>query len=450
MAVRSVLKHVLAVAVLLAALLIALARNVSQDPYVYDEADYMYAATLGFAANSSDSPALSLAAFVRTGLARGPESNQRQQLSEFIRASNDVVFYRHWHGPLYLYLLIPVARLHLEEQFARMSMLAIPALSLIVIYMGCWWVLPGPNGFLAGLFGGLLFLSSNSVIHSTELAPHHLFALCSLIFLFTLVKFVTTGHRDHWYWAAAAAGLAFCTLEVAFVLVLTLAVCGGWRSVRRSLLVFAGTVFVIWPAAIYKLSFVKSYAFMAYLAIFRKAPWGHEGFFETWRARITDSPWEWIAISGAVAVYFRIRDQGKRLGYPILIYSALMILATARVITSSPRYSLLYMPALDVFAAFTLVPFLQSMSRRAIPIVLALLCAVIGVEEYRSGHYSPDLAARGVLSYVREHGLDDQALLVPQQYLPMVHYYFPRTRLRGYYGTPPTAEEVAGRITVLR
>jgi hypothetical protein len=443
-------KHGLAVAVLLAALLITLARNVSTDPYVYDEADYMYAATLGFAANSSDSPALPLAAFVRTGLTRGPESNQRQKLSEFIRASNDVAFYRHWHGPLYLYLLIPVARLNLEEQFARMSMLAIPAISLIVIYLGSLWVLPGPNGFLAGFFGGLLFLSSHSVIHSTELGPHHLFALCSLIFLFMLVKFVTTGHRTHWFRAVAATGLAFCTLEVAFVLVLTLAICCGWRSLWRAGLVFAGTVFFIWPAAIYKLSFVKSYAFMAYLAVFRKAPWGNEGFFETWRARITDSPCEWIAIAAALIVYLFVRrSPGKRLGYPILIYSALMILATARVITSAPRYSLLYMPALDVFAALTLVPFLPSMSRRALPIALALMCSVIGIEEYRSGRYSPDLAARAMLSYVREHGLDDQPLLVPQRYLPMVHYYFPRTHLRGYYGSQPDAEEAADRITVL-
>ena len=89
-------------ALLLALFLLLITRNVSSEPYVYDEADYMYAASLGFAANWIDTPSIPISDFVRAGLSRG----SRQALSEKIRSGNDVLFYRHFHGPLFHYLLI--------------------------------------------------------------------------------------------------------------------------------------------------------------------------------------------------------------------------------------------------------------------------------------------------------------------------------------------------------
>jgi len=41
----------------------------------------------------------------------------------------------------------------------------------------------------------------------------------------------------------------------------------------------------------------------------------------------------------------------------MLIYSVLMVVAIARVLSTSARYSLLFMPALDIFAALMLVSF---------------------------------------------------------------------------------------------
>src|SRR5260370_3477748 len=80
--------------------------NIPVGPYLYDEADYMYAASLGLVANATDTPSMPLTAFFKTGLSRGRDPSQRESLSELIRASNDVLFYRHWHGPLYTYWLI--------------------------------------------------------------------------------------------------------------------------------------------------------------------------------------------------------------------------------------------------------------------------------------------------------------------------------------------------------
>ncbi len=420
------MKHILPFVTLLAFLLFVMARNVTPEPYVYDEADYMYAASLGFAANYTDTPTLPLTEFLHTGLARGRDTSQRQQLSELIRASNDVVFYRHWHGPLYIDLLIPVSRLGLSEHAVRSVMLAIPALTLAVIYFGCLHL----EGMLAALLCSALFVASSAVVRSTELAPHHLFVLCSICSLFLVAK-------NYWYPAVAMAGLAFCTLEIAFVLILTLALFArGWRIAARSLAVFGATVLVVWPAALYKLSVIKSYVFMAYLALFRKSPWGDVGFLETWRGRILDSPLEWLAILAAFVIYFRAR----RTASPFLIYSAFMVIATLRILTSTARYSLLFMPALDVFAGITLVSFLANQSKRAVYAMLALLA----ISEYRfvAHRLTPDPHPAAVLNYIRLHHLEEKALLVPQGDLPMVHFYFPRTHLRGYYGAQPTPPDL--------
>jgi hypothetical protein len=441
-------RHIPAILILVALLLFLMIRNVAPDPYIYDEADYMYAASLGIGANYTDSPTLPAADFVRTGLSRGKDPAERQGLSEQIRASNDVVFYRHWHGPLYLYALLPVSRLALTERQTRGVMLAIPAMTLMLIYCGCLWLIPGRAGTFAALVGSVLFVSGSAVAESTELAPHHLFAFLSVAFLFLVLKFLATGGRTYWYGAAVAAGLAFCTLEVAFVLIGTLAICGylerrklrpGWRSAGTSLAFFAGTVLIVWPAALYKLSFVKGYLFMAYLGLLRKSPWGNEGFLDVWRHRLLDSPLEWGAIAVSLYLFFRNGQDSKRQAYPILIYILLMLLGTARVTTSSTRYSLLFMPALDIFAAFTLTPFLLAWPARKLSVALILFGALLGIGEYRefTRNRNPDPRPPAILNYIRENQLENATLLVPQLDLPMIHFYFPRMHLHGYAGADP-------------
>src|SRR5579872_2596118 len=75
----------------------------SSSPYLYDEADYMSAGSRGILANYLDTPSLSMADFVRLG-----RTQQRSSLSEIVRASGDVSFLRHFHGPFYYYYLASV------------------------------------------------------------------------------------------------------------------------------------------------------------------------------------------------------------------------------------------------------------------------------------------------------------------------------------------------------
>jgi hypothetical protein len=403
----------------------------------------MYAAAQGWAANWGDAGAIPIATFVRAGL----QHASRQSLSERVRGGNDVLFYRHFHGPLFNYLLAVIARLHLSERATRTWMLAVPAATLAVIYFGCW-----PVG--TGAMASLLFLSSYSVLGSTELAPHQLFALCALASLVVLMKAVATGQRRYWYGAVAAAALAFCTLEIALVLVVTLAICcylqrAPWQVdvpfVAKSSGIFGATVLVIWPAAILRLSFVKIYAVLFYQAVARESAWGRVGFVETWRGRFLHSPFEWMLIVAGALMLLGNR-RWRRL-YPVGLFAALMIAATLRVFTDTPRYSLAFVPALDLLAGLTLGPSLGPLRRPASLAVVALaVAALYGNACYQVSRQprNPNPRSTAVLTYIHQNELENKRVLAPQADLPTLHYYFPGLRLRGYLGREPTMFERVG------
>lgn len=436
-------RHVLVFCALLGLFLRLITRGVSSEPYVYDEADYMYAAGLGLAANWTDSGSMPIGDFVRAGLRDG----DRRHLSELIRSGNDVLFYRHFHGPLFHYVLVPLARLHLSERATRMAILAIPCISLAIVYFGGLWI--GKRG----LFPAALFLSSYAVIGSTEVAPHQLFALCALASLILLLKAIETKDRRYWYGAIVAAALGFCTLEIAFVLVATLAICCciervRWRVgaafIAKSVGLFIVIVFVVWPAAIMKLSFLKAYAVLAYEQFYRTGTWGSAGFLDTWSDRVWNSPVEWLLVFMGVAAAIAMR---KAAVYPIAIFAALMLAANLRVWTLTPRYSLAFVPALDLLAGLTLVPSRGPLRRPASFAFVALaVAALYGNAWLRITHRARNENPRSatVLTFIYRNRLEHKAVLAPQADVPALHYYFPGMRLRGYFSDVPSPADRDG------
>ncbi len=99
----------------------------------------------------------------------------------------------------------------------------------------------------------------------------------------------------------AITALAFVTMEISFTLIATLAVV-AWcerRNLRldkawaaRTVVLFLGIAAALWPMGVLRLNFVKSYLFMAYLALFRHNVWGSAiSLGETWRLRLAVPPW---------------------------------------------------------------------------------------------------------------------------------------------------------------
>ncbi len=432
---------------LLALFLLLAIRNVSPEPYVYDEADYMYAASWGFLANWTDTPSMPLGEFIQAGLDR--EHDGRRRLSERIRGANDVLFYRHFHGPLFHYALASMARLGLNEHDARTMLLVFPCAALAVVYFGSLGLAPRMKAVTA-LLAGMLFLSSYAVLGSTEVAPHHLFALCALTSLILLAKAVMCGRLLYWYASVAIAALAFCTLEIALVLLTTLAICCFLERRRwnvtigfasKSAALFLVVVLIVWPAAILRLTFVKAYAVLAFEAVARKSAWGDVDLLQTWSTRLLASPLEWLLIATAMVVAARHRSRGL---HPFMIFGILMLAATLRVLTNTPRYSLPFQPVLDLFAGLSLASLLRNWRRPARFAVVALAITGLYVEAwYRTSRRARNSNPRSsaVLTYIHQNHLEHKALLVPKADLPSLHYYFPALRLRGYLGKEPAESD---------
>src|ERR1700736_4707442 len=227
------MRHALILSVFLAGLVVLVWGRISADPFAYDEADYMFAASLGWAANYADTPAQSFADFLHTGLNRGRDASQRAALSEAVRDSNDVNFYRHWHGPVAFYWWMAGRAAALDEHGLRASMLAFHVVTLLSIYFGCLWVLPGLAGRLAAVLCSALYVFSYPLVRtSLEIAPHGVFVPCFVISLMLLAKAVQTGDAKYWRMGLVPAAFAFATLEVALVLLATYAIL-AWEERRR-------------------------------------------------------------------------------------------------------------------------------------------------------------------------------------------------------------------------
>ena len=453
------MKH-LALAGLLALVAWSWSRDeIGASAYDYDEADYMYAASRGFPANWLDSPSFSLPEFVRIGLSRGGDPSQRSDLSILVRDSGDMDAYRHWHGTLYYYGLA-LTPANASEHTIRVLALAAPLLGLAVIYLGFLWLWPasqrGSDGALAALISSLLFLWSPAVIRTTEIAPHLLFASVCLAALFATAKFRETGERSHWYAALALSGVAFCTMELAFALILTVLICGhlererllgprGWSGgaplAWQSIAAFVAPVLLLWPAGLYKLNFIKSYLFMAYLAVFRKNAWGDVTFAQTWAYRFKAMPVEWAALALALGLFFIGRSlwgrdgQARRQMQVFLIFGAIMLLVVLRVNSFGLRYALPFFPAMLVFTGGVLAAAMQRLKEPARWTLVLLLAGLVFLDTARQVHarpQEPDPQWLARLAAVRDPRWQGKTLLVPQGEVPTLHFYFQDIKFRGY------------------
>ncbi|MDP9170412.1 MAG: glycosyltransferase family 39 protein [Acidobacteriota bacterium] len=437
-------KHLIAACVLLAGFLWLTRPMISAGPYSYDEADYMYAAGRGFTANYLDTPAQSFVVFLRTGLSRGKDASQKTALSQLIRDSGDINFYRHWHGPLYYYWLVLLQPWKGDEHAVRALSMIFPALAMLVIYFGSVWAFAGESAQSGGFLAAALYGWSIVTTGSTELAPHELFALIFVAALFLLTRFLDSGRRGCWYLAVVLSALAIATLEVGLILVLTLSglafwnrerIGADWRFARNSLALLVLSVLVVWPGALLKMAIAKAWLFMAFLAVVRKAAWGAT-FSQAWTARGLLAPVEWLLFAIALFLLLRDREENERRALPFLIFGLLMLLFLVRVNAEGARYMLPFLPAFDVFAAVTVVSWLKRHRIKAPLGMIAAACALVvlntlRIEDART-HRAPDPRPSELLAAIRARHLEDKTVLIPHDDFPMLHYYFPQAKFIAY------------------
>ena len=452
------MKHLLVLVVLFAVAFALVRGRVSHAPYGYDEADYMFAASLGIANNWLDIGSMPLTNFISAGRNRGADSRQQAGLSALARSGNDPVVYRHWHGPLYYFWLAIPSYLRVDEFTTRSLFLIFPVLTGLAIYFGSLAVFGGKDGagteaHVAAILASALFLWSPVTLRTSEVAPHLLFVLCYVCGLMLLAKAAESGGRRFYYAAVVFCGLAFCTLEVTFVLILVLAIfawqyrerlAADWKFIRNSVALLIATVLVVWPSGLLKLSFAKAYMVMAYLAVFRKGAWGDVTFAQTWARRFAISPIEWCLFAVALASFFLMGKRGRRAGTAtFLLFGALMILATLRVYAEGPHYMTPFFAALEVFTGWALASALMRLARPALIYgATGLICCLLAWNSFDQMSRFPqqeDPSQFATINALRAGGLGEKTLLAPRLVLPTLHYYFPGMQITGYTGT----EEIA-------
>jgi len=442
------MKHLLILAVIIGTLFFIARGTVIPGPYTYDEPDYMYAASLGWWANATDSPSMPLVDFIKTGMNRGRNAAAKTELSETIRDSGDVVFYRHWHGPVYAAWLNLMQQVTTDEHFTRTWNYVFPIAAVILMYFGSLWLMPGPAGQTAAVLSSIFYLWSYPVVRSTELGPHQLFAACivaTLLLLAAAAKAPERFCRNYWYAAIAVTAIAFCLLEVALALILTVLIYGHLMRARlkpslgfavKSVGVFLLTVLIVWPGALLKLSLIKAYLFMAYLAVFRHDAWGPGATLSgTWGLRFIESPVPWVAAVFAAVYFLKARREGAVL-IPFAVFSVLMAGAIFPVKTAMARYTLPLWPGLVLFGAFACGLALAGRKPAfRYPAILAICIAMLASSwpSLRSTLPTRNTRDEAMLALIRDRGLAAKTVMVPHEDVPMLHYYFRGSHFRQYY-----------------
>src|SRR5271169_2320900 len=124
-------RHLLILALLIAGAGWLVRPTIKPGPFTYDESDYMCAARFSPLAHWMDFGAMPFGEFVSIGLQRGRSPQQRLELSEMARASDDPDVYRHYHGPVLWYWLCFLHEFTVDEFALRCWSLVFPLITLI-------------------------------------------------------------------------------------------------------------------------------------------------------------------------------------------------------------------------------------------------------------------------------------------------------------------------------
>jgi Dolichyl-phosphate-mannose-protein mannosyltransferase len=424
----------------------------SPAPFSYDEADYMMGAQQGMAANYLDTNAMSLPQFVDTGMRAQHKELSRKNLSDFIRARQDTVFYRHYHGPLNAYWLsIAGAILGSGESSMRLASMAFHILTFITLYCGILWVFGSQFRIAAAVASTCYLFCVNNIFATATISSHAPFVWLSIATLFAIAKLARDPERKRFYWAVALCAVSLCAIEYAVLLFFVLGVTlylvrkeffREWtrqeylRFLGTTPLLILGILFVLWPSSILKFTIVQGFAYIVFLSANRRGSFGEMSPLEVWKTRFVQFPMDMAALSIcviAVAVWLW-RSPRRNQILPFLLYASLLALTTLRNTSESARYiSSLFAP-FYVGGAVLLTEHAKRIPMRLQAVAAAALFGLMffvahGVTMARAvPNRSDDTMI--ALDWMSAH--PSAKVLIPAAYLPTLQYYFPHAVIQSY------------------
>jgi len=429
---------------------------ISDHPFGYDEADYMWAGKQGLWANYSSEHAISFVEFVRKGLELSHDSGKRQSLSEYIRSRGDIDFYRHYHGPMYVYW---VALLHHAgvrgENVFRGSGLLIHFGSATLILFGFWAIFPSLPP-IAALFPCAFFAFDRAGLSAAStITQHVLFTFFSVASLLACSLFLRNLESKWFYATLAMIACAVCTVETSVLLLGALGlsmivehrrVREKWPTLRgfagflgRGIGVFVLAMLICWPMGVLQLGIAKGFLQQAYIAVYRKtfSPLGPLGLWET-EFRVSPAEFSLLVAGSVTAFVLWKRFAQRRELLPWLAFIFIFCLITLKV---TVPYTYYYAPLTASFAVATGVSAGVLWNRwrwlGRTGLVLAVLASIIGMtipfrEVLREVKAEMPYQTI-VLRLVGEHPpVAGQQLFLPYQLVPTLHYYYPDIKTVGY------------------
>ncbi|MGA2115961.1 MAG: hypothetical protein ABSH56_14560 [Bryobacteraceae bacterium] len=433
---------------IVAAVSLFFATSTSGVPFAYDEADYMYAGTRGFTANFLDRDAIPFSQYVRKGLELAHHPEERTSVSQFVRSSGDLSFYRHYHGPVYAYWLALCHAFGAQSEVAYRAsgipLHALAALALFWLFLAAFPELPPEAAFLAAV---LFVMNRTALVAATFITQHVAFEVLSLVTLFAAAQFFRTGQIRWWYLTAVLAAAGFATVEIAAVLIGALLLSlvllrwqDGFRALAgllaRGAAWFLLALVVLWPKGLLELNALKGYLYLAYMAIERKT-FSPISAIDLWIFKIKTYPAEFVLPLAAMlaGVWLIRRPKARPALVPFVCYGVLFFLVTLKVTAPFTYYHASLMSTLAVVAGCVLGEIwlhTRVLARIGIAalVVLPLLWLDTGFYRERTAdRQAPSLAA-DVLSYTARSGVGK--LFLPFYLVPTLHYYRPAVVAVGY------------------
>ncbi|MBN1130531.1 MAG: hypothetical protein JXA71_16180 [Chitinispirillaceae bacterium] len=436
--------------------------------YSYDEADYIHAADKGFTANYLDKGSIPMGTFVAKGLNAGFNRDKWGQLSTFIRQSDDITFYRHYHGPLYFYWLQAMKSLGFvtEKQRRYSSFLLLLLFSFLCIAL-MRALLPQQSLPILLLFVLLLLLGPSLLLTFNHITPHSLYTVLSFGCLACAAVFARSGSTRYWYASVVFASLAFMTMEYAVLLLITLVIT-VWvfrkrvlytlpRKERRRFVLFSLACFVLpllllWPGSVGNLTIVKNYLFFAYFILIRGDTYSPFSPLQVWLLRLRESPVEYgMVLCSLAALPFVIKKNAWLL--PLGLYAVMLIAGSIRNCSTYPQYIASLFPVAYAGAAAGLTLLGNGRENRYtlllhLPVVASIMinAAVFfqthaPVSWQRMPYQITSLASlRPLLSGAT------MPVFISRDYVPVLHYYFPAARINAFDLRQEDRARVSGRI----
>jgi hypothetical protein len=409
----------------------------------------MYSMEKGFAAHYLDKNAISFISFVKLGISKGLKKDKSTELSHTIRSADDISLYRHFHGPFYFYYMMIGEKIVGKHERAVRTFTTLLQLLCSIIVLVSFVILFGRQyGRISSFLTSLMVLLSPTLFFTVSLvSPHGMHVVLCLLSLSLMVKAVDSKREAYFYLSAGVVAVAFLTTAYAILLLLCWSISVAvlyradkcvFRNFRKllinALVIYAVVIFAFWPAAIIKLSLIKTYVLLAYWALIRAHLQDAQPLWTFWWNRVSASPVEYgiVAIGSILTIYLIFKR--KRLSLvPLLAYLILIFLMEVRHVAWVPTY----VSSLIAVGLFTAgIAFSEMLKNRKIALVSTISLLNLFLFLHLYFYYLPHLQLpvskirTEVVTFLKKEM--PGKVLVSRPVLSMVHYYFRDMKVDSY------------------